>query len=130
VKQPAVYIVVSRRNGTLYAGVTSDLMQCVSQHLHATGDSFAARHGCTLLVFYELHADMTAAINREKQLKSGSRARKLALIGAANPTWRDLYDDILYPPSSLRGVHRRGVPGMARIALAAPGLPRRKSGSQ
>jgi len=95
VKQPAVYIMASRRNGALYAGVTSDLVRRVSQHRHATGDNFAACHVCTLLVFRELYADMTAALTREKQLKSGSRARKLFLIEAANPTWRDLYDDIL-----------------------------------
>lgn len=85
----------SRRNGTLYVGVTSDLVQRASQHRLATGEGFAARHGCTLLAFYELHADMTAAITREKQLKSGSRARKLALIEVSNPTWRDLYAEIL-----------------------------------
>ena len=85
----------SRRNGTLYVGVTSDLVRRVSQHRVANGDGSAARHGCTLLVFYELHADMTVAILREKQPKAGSRIRKLALIEAANPTWRDPYNDIL-----------------------------------
>ena len=85
----------SQRNGTLYVGVTSDLVQRASQHRVASGDGFTARHGCILLVFYELHADMTAAIQREEQLKAGPRARKLALIEAANPTWRDLYTDIL-----------------------------------
>ncbi len=70
-------------------------MRRVSQHRLADGDGFAACYGCTLLVFYELHADMTAAILREKQLKAGSRIRKLTLIEAANPTWRDLYGDIL-----------------------------------
>jgi putative endonuclease len=94
-KQPAVYIMANRRNGTLYVGVTFDLVRRVSQHRLAIGEGFAARHGCTLLAFYELHADMTAAITREKQIKAGSRARKLALIESANPTWRDLYDSIL-----------------------------------
>ena len=93
-RQPAVYIMASQRNGTLYVGVTCELVRRASQHRLADGDGFAARHGCTLPVFYELHADMTAAILREKQLKAGSRSRKLALVEAANPTWRDLYDDI------------------------------------
>ena len=84
----------SRGNGTLYVGVTSDLVQRVGQHRLA-GEDFATQHGCTSLVFCELHADMTAAITREKQLKAGRRARKLALIEAANPTWRDLYAEIL-----------------------------------
>ena len=85
----------SRRNGTLFVGVTSNLVQRVGQHRLADSDSFTAQHGCTSLVFYELHADMTAAITREKQLKSGRRARKLALIEDMNPAWRDLYNDIL-----------------------------------
>ena len=76
----------SQRNGTLYIGVTSDLVRRASQHRLANGDGFAARHGCALLVFYELHADMTAAILRERQIKAGSRLRKPALIEIANPT--------------------------------------------
>jgi len=94
-RQPAAYIMASGRNGTLYVGVTSNLVQRASQHRAPGGDDFTARHGCMMLVFYELYEDMAAAILREKQLKSGSRARKLALIEAANPQWRDLYGDIL-----------------------------------
>lgn len=94
-RQPAVYLMASRRNGTLYVGVTADLVRRVFQHREAVGAAFTARYGCKLLVYFELHADMTAAITREKQIKAGSRARKLALIEAGNPTWRDLYEDIL-----------------------------------
>ena len=94
-KQPAIYIVASGRNGTLYVGVTSDLVRRIGQHRAADGSGFAARYGCTRLVHFELHADMNAAITREKQIKGGSRARKLALIEAGNPSWRDLWEDIL-----------------------------------
>ena len=94
-KQPAVYLMASRPNGTLYVGVTSDLVQRAGQHRSAGYDGFAARHGCVMLVWFELHADMRAAIAREKQIKAGSRARKLASIERGNPTWRDLYDEIL-----------------------------------
>lgn len=95
VKQPAVYIMASGRNGTIYVGVTSDLVQRVYQHQEGVTGGFTARYGCTRLVCFELFADMTAAIMREKQLKAGTRARKIALIGAANPDWSDLYPGIL-----------------------------------
>jgi predicted GIY-YIG superfamily endonuclease len=94
-KQPAVYIVATGRNGTVYVGVTSDLVKRIHQHRKGALPGFASQYGCTVLVYYELHADMLAAIAREKQIKGGSRARKLALIEAANPTWRDLYEEIL-----------------------------------
>ncbi len=93
-KQPAVYIMASRRNGTLYAGVTSDLVARIWQHKHgATG--FTHRYGCKLFVWFELHGEMLHAIAREKQIKAGSRRKKLALIEAANADWRDLYKDII-----------------------------------
>ncbi len=94
-KQPAVYVMASRRNGTVYVGVTSDLIQRVWQHREAAIPGFTSRYGCKHLVYYELFADMTTAILREKQLKAGSRAKKLALIETSNPTWQDLYDTIL-----------------------------------
>jgi putative endonuclease len=94
VKQPAVYIMASRRNGTLYAGVTSNLVQRAYQHRESLVPGFAARYGCKLLVWYEIHDEMTAAIAREKQLKAGSRQKKLALIEVVNPDWRDLYGDL------------------------------------
>ncbi len=93
-KQPAIYIMASACNGTLYIGVTSNLIQRVWQHRSGAIPGFATKYGCKLLVYFELHADMTAAITREKQLKSGSRARKVTLIETDNPSWRDLYQDI------------------------------------
>ncbi len=99
-RQPAVYLMASRRNGTLYVGVTSDLVRRAAQHRTGAGDAFTSRYQCTLLVWFELHADMIAAITREKQLKAGSRKKKLALIEAANPLWRDLYPDLVTPPSA------------------------------
>jgi putative endonuclease len=94
VKQPAVYIVASERNGTIYTGMTSNLVQRIYQHREGTADGFTKRNGCKSLVFYELHATMLDAIGREKQIKAGSRKKKLALIEAMNPTWRDLYQDL------------------------------------
>jgi putative endonuclease len=94
-KQPAVYIMANRRNGTLYTGVTSDLVQRVWQHRESMIPGFTSRYGCGMLVWYELHDGMTAAIAREKQIKGGSRKRKLALIESMNPTWRDLYEDLV-----------------------------------
>ena len=95
-KQPAVYIMASRRNGTLYTGVTSSLVHRTWQHRDGLTGGFTARYGCKLLVWYELHASMPEAIAREKQIKAGSRAVKLKLIEAINPDWRDLFDDIAH----------------------------------
>ncbi len=92
--QPAVYMVASARNGTIYVGVTSDLVRRVWEHRQNVADGFTKRYGCKLLVWYELHATMEFAIAREKQIKGGSRQRKLALVEAANPQWRDLFADI------------------------------------
>lgn len=94
-RQPCVYIMASRRNATLYVGVTSDLVQRVWQHRSGVVAGFTQRYGCKLLVWYERHETMESAIQREKQIKGGSRARKLALIEASNPQWRDLYEAIL-----------------------------------
>jgi putative endonuclease len=85
----------SDRNGTLYAGVTSDLIQRAFQHREGLVPGFTTKYGCKRLVWFEQHADMQAAILREKQIKAGSRARKLALIEAKNPTWRDLFDELV-----------------------------------
>ncbi len=93
-KQPAVYIMASGRNGTLYTGVTSDLVRRVWQHKEGTS-GFTARYGCKMLVWYEMHEDMLAAIAREKQIKSGSRSKKLALIQTINPRWADLFETIV-----------------------------------
>ena len=96
-KQPAAYIMASKRNGTLYTGVTSGLVQRVWQHRAGVVDGFTKRYGCKLLVWYEACDTMEQAIFREKQIKAGSRAKKLELIEAGNPEWRDLWDDIAHP---------------------------------
>jgi putative endonuclease len=96
-KQPAVYIMASKRHGTLYTGVTSDLTKRVWQHRTGASDGFTKRYDCKLLVWYELGGDMEHAIQREKQMKGGSRVRKIALIEAMNPEWRDLWPDIAHP---------------------------------
>jgi putative endonuclease len=93
--QPAVYIMASRRNGTLYTGVTSALIQRVHQHRTGAIPGFTATYGCKTLVYYEIHVTMENAIGREKQIKAGSRAKKIALIEGLNPNWADLYDALI-----------------------------------
>jgi putative endonuclease len=93
-KQPAVYILASQRNGTLYIGVTSNLVQRVWQHKNEVVESFTKRYGVHMLVYYELHGDMQQAIIREKQLKKWNRAWKLRLIEEKNPNWDDLYESV------------------------------------
>ena len=92
-REPAVYIMASRRNGTLYTGVTSNLAQRAWQHREGLIPGFTSRYGCRMLVWYESYPTMPEAIAREKQIKGGSRRKKLALIEAMNPSWRDLYGD-------------------------------------
>ncbi|SDR82755.1 GIY-YIG nuclease family protein [Bradyrhizobium canariense] len=93
-KQPCVYIMASRRNGTLYAGVTSDLPKRAFEHREGLAKGFSAKYSCKILVWYELHDSMIEAITREKQIKAGSRADKLALIEGLNPQWKDLYETL------------------------------------
>jgi putative endonuclease len=93
--QPAVYILASQRNGTLYTGVTSDLVRRIWQHKNNQADGFTKKYAVHMLVYYELADDMVVAITREKQIKGGSRAKKLALIETVNPEWRDLYEELL-----------------------------------
>ena len=93
-RQPAVYIMASGRNGTIYVGVTSNLSKRVWQHREGLTPGFTKRSGCKLLVYYEYYEMMAEAIGREKQLKGGSRRQKLALIEKANSGWRDLYPDL------------------------------------
>ncbi len=92
---PAVYIMANKKNGSIYAGVTSDLTKRVYQHKNALVKGFTSKYGCKLLVFYEVHENMESAILREKQIKGGSRKKKLDLIEARNPFWEDLYPDVL-----------------------------------
>ncbi|TXG84748.1 MAG: GIY-YIG nuclease family protein [Sphingomonadales bacterium] len=93
-KHPSVYIMASSRNGTLYVGVTSDLPGRAYQHRTGALPGFTARYGCKNLVWFEAHETMVSAIAREKQIKAGSREKKLALIEAINPCWRDLFHDL------------------------------------
>jgi putative endonuclease len=86
----------SERNGTLYTGCTSDLPKRTWQHREGAAAGFTKRYGCKSLVWFELAETMEAAITREKQIKGGSRAKKLALIEDANPEWRDLFEEITY----------------------------------
>jgi len=94
-RQPAIYIMANKRNGTIYTGVTSDLIRRVYQHKHDDQPSFTKEHDCKKLVYYEQVNDMIAAIEREKQIKGGSRKKKLALIESINPRWLDLYEALL-----------------------------------
>jgi putative endonuclease len=94
-KQPTVYIVTNKRNGTLYTGVTSDLPKRVFAHREGTVRGFTKRYGCKHLVWFEVHETMMSAIAREKQFKAGSREDKLALIETVNPDWRDLYEEVM-----------------------------------
>ena len=92
-RAPCVYIMASDRNGTLYTGVTSNLPQRIHQHREGLGEAFRRRYRRQLLVSYKAYERMDEAIAREKQLKGGSRAKKMDLIEAMNPQWRDLYAD-------------------------------------
>jgi putative endonuclease len=94
VKQPAVHILASKRNGTVYIGVTSNLQQRIWQHKGGLIEGFTKRYGVHILVYYELHDSLIAAITREKQMKKWNRAWKLKLIEEKNPQWRDLSDEI------------------------------------
>ena len=89
-KQPAIYIMTNKRNGTLYVGVTSNLIQRVYQHKEGIVAGFTKKYGCKILVYYEMHSDMECAITREKQIKDGPRKKKLKLIEDMNPDWHDL----------------------------------------
>ena len=88
-----VYILASRRNGTLYVGVTSDLANRVYRHKHDLVDGFTKWYAIHLLVYYEMFGDIHAAIQREKRIKKWNRAWKIALIEKHNPGWMDLYSD-------------------------------------
>ena len=93
-KQPCVYLLASKRNGTLYVGVTSDLVKRVWEHRNHVVDGFTKQHGVDQLVWYEVHETMESAIQREKAIKEWQRAWKLKLIEEFNPDWNDLYGTI------------------------------------
>jgi putative endonuclease len=94
-KQPAVYILASKQNGTLYVGVTSNLQKRAWEHKNDLVEGFTRKYGVHQLVYYELHEDMISAINREKQMKKWNRAWELELIERQNPGWRDLWEEII-----------------------------------
>lgn len=94
-KQPCVYILASNRNGTLYVGVTSNLIKRVHEHQTDAAPGFTRRYRVHWLVWFEQHESMTSAIAREKAIKEWRRAWKLQLIESTNPRWRDLYPDII-----------------------------------
>lgn len=94
-REPCVYILASRKNGALYIGVTSNLPMRVWQHKERIQPGFTSTHNVHRLVWFESHESMDSAILREKQLKAGSRKKKLALISELNPQWSDLYFTLL-----------------------------------
>jgi putative endonuclease len=94
-KQPCVYIMANERRGTLYTGVTANLPKRAFEHREGLVKGFTTKYGCKVLVWYEVHESMIEAITREKQIKAGSRSKKLALIETLNPEWKDLYDQLL-----------------------------------
>ncbi len=94
-KQPCVYMRASKRHGTLYIGVTSDLPRRAFEHREGLAKGFTKKYGCKMLVWYEVHETMIEAITREKQIKAGSRAKKLALIEGLNPEWNDLFETLV-----------------------------------
>ncbi|MCB0032361.1 MAG: GIY-YIG nuclease family protein [Anaerolineales bacterium] len=94
-KEPCVYILASKKNGTLYTGVTSDLVQRVWEHKNDLAEGFTKKYHVHTLVYFEFHDTMLEAITREKQVKKWRRQWKIDLIEEANPQWRDLWDDIV-----------------------------------
>ena len=94
-KQSYVYILASKRNGTLYVGVTSDLIKRIYEHKQNLVEGFTNKYNVHELVYYEVHSDIEAAILREKKIKKWNRRWKLRLIEEMNPEWRDLYQEIV-----------------------------------
>ena len=94
-KQPAVYILASKRNGTLYVGVTTNLIKRVWEHKNDFVEGFTQKYQVHHLVWYEMHENIASALTREKQLKEWKRKWKLDLIESINPEWRDLYPTIV-----------------------------------
>lgn len=94
-KQGYVYILASKRNGTLYVGVTTDLIKRIYEHKQNVVGGFTKKYNVHNLVYYEVHDDIEAAILREKQIKKWNRKWKLRLVEEMNPEWRDLYQEIV-----------------------------------
>ncbi len=94
-RQYCVYIITNKNNTTLYTGVTSNLVQRIYQHKEKQVDGFSQKYNLVKLVYYECTTDVNSAIQREKQIKAGSRKKKIRLIEDMNPAWEDLYKSIL-----------------------------------
>ena len=116
-KDGFVYIMASRRNGTLYIGVTSDLAKRVWEHKSRVIGGFTKRYACKMLVWFEAHEDLDGARRRELQMKEWRRAWKLRVIEEKNPTWNDLYDTLFYVPGGSPA--EAGVQNGSRAALGA-----------
>ena len=94
-KKGYIYIMTNKPNGTLYIGVTSDIIKRVYEHKNSLVDGFTKRYNLKNLVYFEIFDFIENAIEREKQLKGGNRAKKISLIESFNPQWKDLYDSVL-----------------------------------
>ena len=94
-KQPCVYMMASKRNGTLYIGVTSNLLFRISQHREGLLEGFTKKYSVHVLVWFEFHETMFQAIAREKEMKEWKRAQKIVLVEAHNPYWLDLYPGLI-----------------------------------
>ena len=94
-KKGYIYILFNKKNGTLYVGVTSDLIKRIYEHKNKIIDGFTKKYAIDKLGYYEIYEDIESAIQREKQIKSGSRKKKIELIETMNPDWNDLYYQII-----------------------------------
>ena len=110
-KTPCVYLLASQRNGTLYVGVTSNLIKRISEHREGVVDGFTKRYKVHHLVWFEVHEQMESAILREKQLKKWDRRAKLGLVERSNPDWRDLWLEVVGGGPSLDAGPRQSMPG-------------------
>lgn len=117
-KQPAVYMLASQRNGTLYIGVTSDLIKRIWQHREGLVEGFTKRYQVKTLVWYERHATMESAIAREKAMKKWRRQWKLATVESSNPGWRDLWPEII-GTTSVAGASAGGQAPITSPTMAA-----------
>ena len=94
-RQPCVYMLTSKRNGTIYTGVTSNLLKRVWEHRNHAVEGFTRKYGVSILVWYEIHETMKSAIRKEKAIKNWKRAWKIKTIEKINHQWRDMYSDLL-----------------------------------
>lgn len=131
-KAPAVYILASQRNGTLYIGVTSNLTQRIWQHREGLADGFTKQYKVKTLVWYEQHATMESAISKEKAMKKWNRAWKLGLIEKNNPLWNDLWPEILgadSATSALTSATSPSTPPNPSFPSPPSSFPRRRESS-